>query len=227
MFGYDQKVALVVAAHADDEALGVGGTMRRLATDGWDVHVLALTFADSQRRGSVAKQMDMAHAATRLLGVKSMEWAGYIDTQLATVGVATVTNIVRSAIRTYQPSVVFSTFMHDLHGDHRVAGEATSVATRLHWWQQELEDSVRMWLMYEIIGNTNLSVGWPFVPSLYVDISGAPFDEKMTALAEYPTEMNDWPHARSIRAVEHLAHVRGAQAGVDAAEAFQIARCIV
>ena len=227
LFEFDRKTALIIAAHADDEALGVGGTMYRLSQAGWDVHVLALTFAAWQRRGSIAKQIEMAHAATRALGVKTMEWAGYQDTQLSTVGVAAVTEVVRSAIRTYQPSVVYSTYWHDLHGDHRVAAEATSVATRLHWWQDEIEDSVRMVLMYEIIGNTNLAMTGAFAPLLYVDISGEPYTQKMEALAEYPTEMNEWPHARSIEAVKHLAHVRGAQVGVDAAEAFQLVRVIV
>ena len=41
------------------------------------------------------------------------------------------------------------------------------------------------------------------------------------------SEMRDWPHARSIAAVEHLARWRGAQVGVEAAEAFCLLRQLV
>ena len=43
---------------------------------------------------------------------------------------------------------------------------------------------------------------------------------KMRALAEYEFEMREWPHARSIRALECLARWRGASVGVEAAEGF-------
>jgi hypothetical protein len=36
--------------------------------------------------------------------------------------------------------------------------------------------------------------------------------------------MRDWPHSRSLEAVEHLARWRGAQVGVQAAEAFCLLR---
>ena len=38
--------------------------------------------------------------------------------------------------------------------------------------------------------------------------------------------MRDWPHARSLKAIEHLAHFRGSTIGVDAAEAFAVGRII-
>ena len=37
------------------------------------------------------------------------------------------------------------------------------------------------------------------------------------ALAAYASEMRAWPHARSIKAVQHLARWRGAQVSVEAA----------
>ena len=38
--------------------------------------------------------------------------------------------------------------------------------------------------------------------------------------------MRDWPHSRSIKAVEHLARLRGSQVGVEAAEAFILVRSL-
>lgn len=49
-------------------------------------------------------------------------------------------------------------------------------------------------------------------------------DRKLTALEAYAEELRPWPHPRSLRGVEHLAHWRGATVGVDAAEAFVLGR---
>ena len=50
--------ALVIAAHPDDEVLGCGGWMARMADEGWDVHVLILaegvTSRTATRDGAVA-----------------------------------------------------------------------------------------------------------------------------------------------------------------------------
>ena len=36
--------------------------------------------------------------------------------------------------------------------------------------------------------------------------------------------MRDWPHARSIEAIQYNAKLRGSQIGTDAAEAYQLLR---
>ena len=50
---------------------------------------------------------------------------------------------------------------------------------------------------------------------------------KREALAAYASEMRPWPHARSLEALEYLARWRGAQVGVEAAEAFCLLRQLV
>ena len=43
---------------------------------------------------------------------------------------------------------------------------------------------------------------------------------KLRALKAYKSELKEFPHSRSIAAVESLAKWRGASCGVEAAEAF-------
>ena len=65
----------------------------------------------------------------------------------------------------------------------------------------------------------------PFIPNWFEDISDT-MDLKIKALEAYESEMRDWPHARSFKAVEHLARWRGASVGVEASEAFMLVRGI-
>jgi hypothetical protein len=49
---------------------------------------------------------------------------------------------------------------------------------------------------------------------------------KFLALNSYHEELRDYPHSRSLEAVEALAKYRGASVGVSAAEAFKVERII-
>ena len=62
-----------------------------------------------------------------------------------------------------------------------------------------------------------------FKPTKFVAISET-LETKMAALREYDIEMREFPHARSYKAVEALATLRGTTIGVPAAEAFTIYR---
>ena len=50
---------------------------------------------------------------------------------------------------------------------------------------------------------------------------------KREALVAYASEIYPSPHARSLEVLEHLARWRGAQVGVEAAEAFCLLRQLV
>jgi LmbE family N-acetylglucosaminyl deacetylase len=104
--------------------------------------------------------------------------------------------------------------------DHRVVYQAVVTACR-----PQPEHSVKTLLLFEIPSSTE----WqppafsPFAPNWFVDIS-ATLAIKLDALAAYESELRDWPHPRSLKAVEHLARWRGATVGVEAAESFVLAR---
>jgi LmbE family N-acetylglucosaminyl deacetylase len=63
----------------------------------------------------------------------------------------------------------------------------------------------------------------PFNPNTYVDISKE-LSFKLKALNQYKTEINPFPHERSLKFIESLSHVRGVESGFKNAEAFQLIR---
>ena len=112
-------------------------------------------------------------------------------------------------------------FAKDLNIDHRVTHEAVITACRPQPGQ-----SVERMLSFEVPSSTEWQspgVEYPFVPNWFEEISGT-LALKMKALKAYKSEMRQWPHVRSLQAVEHLARWRGASVGVEAAEAFMLIR---
>jgi len=85
----------------------------------------------------------------------------------------------------------------------------------------------RCLLRYEVVSSTEWqppASPTPFQPKLFVDVT-ALWPRKRHALEAYSDQMmRPWPYARSIEAPQHLAHWRGAQESLEAAEAFCLLR---
>jgi len=62
-----------------------------------------------------------------------------------------------------------------------------------------------------------------FMPDYFVDVSKS-LKVKINALKEYKTELRDFPHPRSLKAVELNAKYWGVKMGFKAAEAFKTVR---
>ena len=120
------------------------------------------------------------------------------------------------------PEVVYTHHAGDLNVDHRIVHQATVTACR------PLPGSpVRALYAFETVSSTEWqTAGESFRPQRCVDIE--PFlGRKLRALDAYQAEMRPFPHARSHEAVEALARVRGAAAGLRAAECFVVVREVV
>ncbi len=223
------RSVLVVAAHPDDEVLGCGGTMRRLSESGVQVDVMFLSDGVSSR-GDVVDPVELAERranavrASLILGAKQPTFHDLPDNQLDTVPLLTVCKMVEVKIAECQPDTIITHFGNDVNVDHRVVSEAVTVACRPQSWSP-----VKQILFFEVPSSTewrmNNGVG-TFVPNYFVDIS-AYLDHKLEALNCYASELRDWPHPRSIKAVKNLCEWRGATIGVNAAEGFMLGRNIV
>lgn len=226
----DTRHALVVAAHADDEALGCGGTIARLTAAGTRVSVLLMADGigarHAERDAAAAAELKARRAAAekamKVLGAE-MESFDFPDNKMDEVPILDVARRLEEVIARRKPDTVLTHFGGDLNVDHRMTLEAVATACR-----PQPGHCVRSILMFEVPSSTEWRVGAPsaFVPNLYVDIS-AHLDRKLESLRCYASEMRPWPHSRSLEAVEALAKWRGASVGVAAAEAFMVGRALV
>lgn len=219
---------LILAAHPDDEVLGCGGTIAKLADQGAIVHVAFLADGVFSRAGDTAAQqeeLNVRRAAARkacdILGVKSVSFGDFPDNRMDTVALLDITKVVEHLIAEHQPEMVFTHHAGDVNIDHRRMHEAVVTACR-----PQRGHPVKTLLSFEVPSSTEWQLpgsGPIFAPNWFVDVSDT-LERKLAALDAYAAELRDWPHPRSRQGVEHLARWRGATVGVDAAEAFMLGR---
>ena len=221
---------LVVAAHPDDEVLGCGGTIARHDDAGDQVQVLIVaegaTSRQQQRdRNQASDELSaLAQAAQQagvILGASGVELLDLPDNRLDSLDRLDLIKQIEVRIERHQPQVVYVHHAGDVNIDHRRLHEAVVTACRPTPGQP-----VRRLLSFEVASSTEWQPPGSapaFHPNWFVDIT-AQWPRKREALEVYASEMRPWPHARSFQAVEHLARWRGAQVGVEAAEAFCLLR---
>jgi LmbE family N-acetylglucosaminyl deacetylase len=219
---------LILAAHPDDEVLGCGGTIAKLADNGALVHVAFLADGVFSRKDNTGNQLDelatrraAAKKACDILGVKSISFGDIPDNRMDTVALLDITKSVEELISEHRPEVIYTHHAGDVNIDHRRTHEAVVTACR-----PQLGHPVKTLLSFEVPSSTEWQLPGSapiFAPNWFVDISKT-LDRKLAALDAYMFELRDWPHPRSRQGVEHLARWRGATVGVDAAEAFMLGR---
>jgi LmbE family N-acetylglucosaminyl deacetylase len=224
------KSILVVAAHPDDEVLGCGGTLAKLAAAGAVVNVSFLSDGVTARADSAALHLGQLEArktaarrAADILGVRSVTFGEYPDNRMDSAALLDVTRSIEALIARFTPDTVFTHHSGDVNIDHRRVHEAVVTACR-----PQPGHSVRTLLCFEVPSSTEWQLvgsAPTFAPNWFEDIS-ATLERKLAALDAYGAELRDWPHPRSREGVEHLVRWRGATVGASAAEAFMLGRRI-
>ncbi len=220
---YPNKI-VVIAPHPDDETLGVGGTIARLAENGTKVNVLIVSghLPPIYDQSSFDKTHEEAIEAFKILGVDSYDFLKVPATLVNQTPVAELNAKIDKFVKSVKPDWVFIPFP-DRHIDHRIIFDASVVACR-----PVGEDPPKVILAYETLSETHWNVPGiepAFVPEFFIDISQN-IDTKLEALKKYASQISKSP-SRSTVAVEALAKFRGSQNGCSYAEAFKIVRIVI
>ena len=223
---------LVVAPHADDETIGMGGTIARHAHSGNKVTVVVLTGHGLEAPHPIwppetwSVVRDELKAACEIMNVSRI-----ILEEIPAVGVADqpvwkLNKVVSDIIRDVSPDILYVPFLNDLHKDHRECFHAFSVT-----WRPYLgfAHGIKSVYAYETLSETHLNfpyVEQGFFPNVFVDISDY-LEIKLKAADCYKSQIKPFPDPRSLETIKALATWRGASIGVRAAEAFVVVRQII
>lgn len=211
---------LVFGAHSDDEIIGVGGTLAKLAGRGVEATVVTFTKGETgyakerQKSGIVEMREEEASKTDDILGISRR-----INLNQPTQGVQNNRENFQNCveiIREVRPNVIFSHFSGDKHRDHRAISEMVDEA-RWQAGENVLADRGEPWYTprlyyYEILD--------PFMfPDMVIDISKS-ISKKNEAMKAQASQLDVLP--RVLQYIEGIGKVRGYLADADYGEAFKL-----
>ncbi len=209
---------LVLAAHPDDEVLGCGGTVALHVERGDAVTAVIACEGQSLRyQADGGPLASHSHAAAAALGVQDLRLLGFADQRLDTRTLTEVIAPIEAIVRDVRPQVVYCQYGGDLNRDHQLLFQAALVATR------PIEGCIEAVLAFDTASSTEWAYPRTFVPDTWVDVSRT-LEKKLDAMACYESELREWPHPRSLRALSSRAQACGSQCCMEAAEAFMTVR---
>ncbi len=219
------KKILVIAPHADDEILGVGGTMARNIAEGNQVFVLIVTHGEKplfsdEIVSQIRKETIQAH---KFLGITKTYFGELPAVMLEQIPRYQLNDKISKVIQEVEPDEVYIPHIGDMQKDHQLVNEAAMVAVR-----PKYAHKISAVYAYETLSETEWNIpntSNAFIPTVYTDISNY-IDTKKQALAYFESQVSAFPDPRSLEAVEALAKYRGSTVKVNAAEAFMLIRQI-
>jgi LmbE family N-acetylglucosaminyl deacetylase len=217
---------VVFAAHPDDEILGAGATLAAHARAGGNVHAVVIADGATSRYADGTEELlyKEGHRAASLIGFASIRFLSLPDQRLDTLPLVEVTQSMEALLDELRPEIVYTHCSSDVNADHGVVARAAWTACRPYRLP-----SLRRFVAFETPSSTEWagpgSVG-RFNPNLYADISET-LEAKIAAMECYETELREYPHPRSSRALRERAAYWGSTVGLNVAEPFQLLREIV
>jgi LmbE family N-acetylglucosaminyl deacetylase len=207
---------VVLGGHPDDPESGCGGTMARHAQAGDDVLAVYLTRGGQGVPGHDPQGVERtrtreAQTACRILNVEPLFFDfpdGGSEVSPATL------DAVRTLLVERSPDLLLAHWPLDTHPDHQAVG----VLALRAWLSANSRDAICSFPLYFYEVMTEQQT-LHFAPNLYTDITETAPIKRQAVMAHASQHPEHWyPHH------ERTDSFRGAEAGVDRAEAFIVAR---
>ncbi|EHN13950.1 MULTISPECIES: PIG-L deacetylase family protein [Clostridium] len=224
------KKILVIAAHPDDEILGVGGTVLKHTKDGDECFGLILGEGMTSRYNKreladsikVEKLHEDTYKAAKIIGYKKVYMENLPDNRFDSVSLLDIIKIIEKHIENIKPDIIYTHFGGDLNIDHKMTFEAVLTATRPIG-----NEYVKEIYAFETVSSTEWNFSNPsnFKPNYFIDITET-LDGKLKAMEYYKSELREFPHPRSNKNLEASALKWGSVISRDYAEAFEVIRII-
>lgn len=213
----------VIAAHPDDELLGIGGTLARHVRNGDEVHAVVVADGAGSRYPAelVATLEKQARRAAEVIGFTSLQFLSLPDQRLDAVPLIETTQRLEGVLDEIEPETVYTHFPEDVNSDHRLVARCAWTACRPY-----ARPGLRKFAVFETPSSTEWA--WPmtgteFRPNWFVDVTET-LEIKIAAMECYETELRAYPHPRSSQALRERAAYWGSHIGRLAAEPLMVLR---
>jgi len=209
---------LITVAHPDDETFGMGGTIKKLSKNNEITLCVMSDGASAQYNDKkmIKIRQDACKKAGKILGISKFHFLNFPDMKLDTIPHVEMNKALEKIVKKTNPKILYSTPYNDLNKDHSIVFDSCSIVSR------PLSSKIKQFICFEIAGRHKSQ----FNVNTYVDISKE-LSFKIKAFKQYKSEVNPFPHPRSIKFLESLSNVRGVESGFKNAEAFELIKNII
>lgn len=222
---------LVIAAHPDDEILGVGATVTKHVQNGDECLALILgegmTSRYTNRDLADSLKVEELHKdtfdAAKIIGYKEVYVEKLPDNRFDSVDLLDIIKVVEKYVEKIKPDVIYTHHSGDLNIDHRKTYEAVLTATRPINGNQYPKEIY----CFETVSSTewNFEYSNCFKPNYFIDVTDF-LQFKLKAMECYQSELKEFPYPRSIENLKASAKKWGSVIGSKYAEAFEVVRII-
>lgn len=173
---------LVICAHPDDEAFGVGGTIAKYVKEGRRVAVVVFSYGEKshmwlQEKYSARMRKREHQQAKKVLGYETSTVLGIEEGKFNEQKTLIKQKLVK-LIRKWRPKRIFTHNIHDPHPDHQAVNQIVMSACH----DIDYKGEVYMFDVWNV-----LDFKRPGYPMLYVDISDT-FAKKIEALGCFKSQ---------------------------------------
>ena len=222
---------LVIAAHPDDEILGVGATIAKHIKNGDEAYAVILGEGQTSRtetreetdQSVVASLHEDSVKASKVIGYKDIFFENFPDNRFDQVDLLDVVKAVEKYVKMLKPDIIYTHHGGDLNVDHQYTYKAVMTGTR-----PVNNCCVKEIYCFETVSSTEWNFGYgdnAFAPDTFVDVEDT-FSKKIDAMKFYKSELGEFPHPRSLENLEIVAKRWGAVTGLNYVEAFETMRVI-
>jgi LmbE family N-acetylglucosaminyl deacetylase len=192
---------LVISPHPDDEAIGLGGTLRSHVLKGDSVEVVFLTSGErgipqADPAATAALRESEAAAAAAILGYTGFDFWRQPDG--AVVVTASLVERLRDRLQTRRPNIVYVTHPREMHPDHHAAARLVADAVAASSAPSPAILMYEVWTPLQAIDEVvdisdHIDVKLAAIRAHASQCAIMRFDDAALGLARYRGEMHSWP----------------------------------
>ena len=220
---------LVVSAHPDDEVLGAGGTLKKHISNGDEVYSLILGEGITSRKEDRDKTSEDdlkalysdTYDVADIIGFKEVYLSRLSDNRFDSIDLLDIIKEIEKYVDEIKPDIIYTHHPGDLNIDHQRTFKAVITACR-----PVGDYSVKEIYAFETPSSTEWNFNYEensFNPNVFVDIEET-IATKLEAMKCYTSEIRDYPHPRSLKALKTIAARWGTVVGKKYVEAFELIR---
>ncbi len=219
---------LVIVSHPDDEILGCGGSIIKLAKSSLIKILFTCKTHDKRNNTKYSdnnqKRQIIAKNVAKYLKIKKPIFLDYPGLKMNRNDITKMAKSIYDQILKFKPDIIFSHCIDDNHHDHRVTAEAVFIATRP---SPKIQFIKKIFSMEIPSASEKLfSRKKSFKPNYFIDIKTT-YKKKLKILNKfYKKELLPYPNSRSLKSIKNLTEYRGNLVNLKFAEAFEINRII-